>query len=66
MKNGPTSLNWGLSENWLKSEELDRITYKRNAILVMARNLNRKWKKTLLSIFSAILLPPFPFSAVKN
>jgi hypothetical protein len=42
MKNGPISLNWALSANRLKSDELDRITNKRNAMEVTARNLKRK------------------------
>jgi len=42
MKNGPMSLNCILPANWLKSEELDSMTYRRNAMQEMARNLNRK------------------------
>jgi hypothetical protein len=42
IKNGPSILNWALSANRLKSDELDRMTNMRNAMEVMARNLNRK------------------------
>jgi hypothetical protein len=42
IKNGPSSLNWRLSANWLKSDELVKMTYRRNAMEETARNLNRK------------------------
>ncbi|OGQ87293.1 MAG: hypothetical protein A2464_04865 [Deltaproteobacteria bacterium RIFOXYC2_FULL_48_10] len=56
-RKGPISLNSGLLANSSNSPAPLKITYIRKAMVVMAKNLNRKWKNTLCNGFPSMVLP---------